>query len=83
MGWMLWILCGLGTLTALWALGPRGWFRGRWRITAALAVAGAVAGGLLATVLGFGGLLALDPRAALSAALGALVGALVVPALLP
>jgi uncharacterized membrane protein YeaQ/YmgE (transglycosylase-associated protein family) len=83
MGLALWLVSGLGTLAVVWALGPRGWFHGRWRRTAVLGLGGAVAGGLLATVLGFGGLLALDPRAALSAALGALVGILVVPALLP
>jgi hypothetical protein len=76
MGVLLWIVAGLAVVALSSLVTSWGWFRPRWRSLVALGVTGAVVGGLLATGFGFGGLLALDPRAAISAALGALAGVL-------
>ena len=72
MGLLLWTVAGLGMMALSLLVGPRGWFRSRWQTLLPLALTGAIAGGMLATVFGFGGFLALDLRAAISAALGAL-----------
>ena len=44
-----------------------------WGATVALGLAGGLVGGLVATVLGFGGLAAYDPRSLTIAVLGALL----------
>ncbi len=62
------ILAGLSASRMLPGTPPLG------RVTATLAgLGGALAGGLLATALGFGGMAAFDPRALVTATLGAVL----------
>ncbi len=44
-----------------------------WALTAWVGAGGAIAGGLLATALGFGGMTAFDPRSLVTATLSAVV----------
>lgn len=68
--------CGVGLLLALVLRLLAPW-RGRsWWSALAVGLAGALGGGLLATALGFGGLVGFDPRALSTAALGALLSLL-------
>ena len=76
MGVLLWMVVGLAVVALSFLVTSWAWFRPRWRSLVALGVTGAVVGGMLATACGFGGFLALDPRAAVSAALGALAAIL-------
>ncbi len=75
LGLFSWLLTGLVT-----ALLGRALLPGQPRLTLAAAliagVGGALVGGLLATVLGFGGLAAFDPRGLLTAALASILGLL-------
>jgi uncharacterized membrane protein YeaQ/YmgE (transglycosylase-associated protein family) len=75
MGFLMWMAVGLVVTALFRLLGPVD-RRRPWRSVAALGLVGALVGGLLATVFGFGGLMALDARAAVSAALGALAALL-------
>jgi uncharacterized membrane protein YeaQ/YmgE (transglycosylase-associated protein family) len=78
-GALSWVASGLLVGVIVRLLPP---WRGRgWVAALLLAIAGALAGGLGATVLGLGGLVGLDPRSAATAALGALL-ALLLEALL-
>lgn len=65
--------CGVGLLLAvvLRLLAP--WRGSSWLLALAIGLAGALAGGVLATALGFGGLAALDVRSIATAALSALL----------
>ena len=72
MGLLSWIAAGLaaGALASPLLPGPR---RAGRLAEVGLAVGGALGGGLLATLLGYGGLLGFDWRSALTALLGALL----------
>jgi uncharacterized membrane protein YeaQ/YmgE (transglycosylase-associated protein family) len=76
LGLLSWLLMGLVTGVAGVFLLP-----GRPRLhaftLAVLGVAGALLGGLVATVLGFGGVAGYDPRALVTATLGAVLTVLV------
>jgi uncharacterized membrane protein YeaQ/YmgE (transglycosylase-associated protein family) len=72
MGIATWIVAGL--LAGLVSLWIKAWGE-PWGCVANifLGVSGALAGGALATVLGYGGLLAFDPRSLVAALLAALL----------
>ncbi|HVS04514.1 MAG TPA: hypothetical protein VMT16_17255 [Thermoanaerobaculia bacterium] len=75
LGLLSWIAAGLLLgLAAPWAL--RRWSAVRIGWSLAVGIAAAVGGGLIATSLGFGGLLGFDPRGLASAALTALLALL-------
>ena len=74
-GLLSWLGAGLALSLAARPLAP--WRRLPLLATLAVGVAGGVAGGALATVLGFGGLAGFDPRSLATAALAALLALLV------
>jgi uncharacterized membrane protein YeaQ/YmgE (transglycosylase-associated protein family) len=71
---MAWVACGLVLGIVLRLLPP--WRGSSWLATLAVGAIGALAGGVLATALGFGGLAALDWRSTATAALSALLALL-------
>jgi uncharacterized membrane protein YeaQ/YmgE (transglycosylase-associated protein family) len=73
-GAIAWSGAGLLLAVALRLLPP--WRATSWLLTLAVGLSGAALGGTLATVLGFGGLAALDPRSLATAALAALLALL-------
>ncbi len=76
LGLFSWLLMGLAAGLLARAFLP-GEPRLGWAVAVATGVLGALAGGLLATVLGFGGLAGYDWRSLLSAALAATLSLLV------
>lgn len=76
-GLLSWLVAGALLALALRWLPP--WRRRSLPGVLAAGVAGAIAGGVLATLLGFGGLAALDPRSLATAALATLLALLLLP----
>ena len=77
LGLLSWLLMGLAAgLLGAWRLPGRPPLG--WGLAAAAGVAGAILGGLLATLLGFGGLVGWDLRGQTAATLGAVLGLLLV-----
>jgi len=73
-GAISWGAAGL-LLAVLFRLLPP-WRGTSWLLALAIGIAGALGGGVLATALGFGGLVGFDLRALATAALGALLALL-------
>ena len=73
-GAIAWCAAGLLLAAVLRLLPP--WRGSSWLLTLAIGVVAALAGGALATALGFGGLAAFDLRSLATAALGALLALL-------
>jgi uncharacterized membrane protein YeaQ/YmgE (transglycosylase-associated protein family) len=69
-----WVAAALVLAILLRLLPP--WHGASWLLTLLVGVLGALGGGALATVLGFGGLAALDVRSIVTGALGALLALL-------
>ncbi|HXT50322.1 MAG TPA: GlsB/YeaQ/YmgE family stress response membrane protein, partial [Thermoanaerobaculia bacterium] len=74
-GAIAWGVCGLVLAVVLRLLPP--WRAVSWWLALAAGVVGALVGGVLATLLGFGGLAAFDWRSIATAALAALLALLV------
>jgi uncharacterized membrane protein YeaQ/YmgE (transglycosylase-associated protein family) len=70
-GAIAWVACGLLLAVVLRLLPP--WRGSSWLLALAVGIVGALAGGLLATLLGFGGLAAMDWRSIATAALAAVL----------
>ncbi|HEV8238055.1 MAG TPA: GlsB/YeaQ/YmgE family stress response membrane protein [Thermoanaerobaculia bacterium] len=73
-GTVAWSGAGLVLALVLRLLPP--WRGSSWLLALAIGLAGALAGGVVATALGFGGLAAIDVRSIATAALGALLALL-------
>lgn len=73
-GAIAWCVAGWGVAVLLRLLPP--WRGASWLLSLAAGLAGATSGGLLATVLGFGGVAAFDWRSLAAAALLALLAML-------
>jgi uncharacterized membrane protein YeaQ/YmgE (transglycosylase-associated protein family) len=74
-GAIAWSVAGLLLAAVLRLLPP--WRGSSWLLALAVGLVGALVGGVLATVLGFGGLAAFDLRSLATAGLGALLALLV------
>jgi uncharacterized membrane protein YeaQ/YmgE (transglycosylase-associated protein family) len=73
-GAIAWVACGLLLAVVLRLLPP--WRGSSWLPTLVTGLIGALVGGVLATLLGFGGLAAFDWRSLATAALAALLALL-------
>ena len=74
--WGLIAWCAAGLLLGLVARLLPPWRGASWLLTLTIGLLGATSGGVLATALGFGGLVGFDVRACAAAALGALLALL-------